>query len=63
LLDEALATVARLPDEQQDQFARILLQHAVLNYMKTRSPGGADHVLSRIEVALSVVADQPRVDM
>jgi hypothetical protein len=28
LLDEAVATVASLPDEQQDEFARILLQLA-----------------------------------
>jgi len=28
LLDEAVATVASLPDEQQDEFAQILLQLA-----------------------------------
>ena len=28
LLEEAVATVASLPDEQQDEFARILLQLA-----------------------------------
>ena len=28
LLDEAVATVASLPDDQQDAFARILLQFA-----------------------------------
>lgn len=28
LLDEAVATVARLPDDQQDELARVLLQLA-----------------------------------
>jgi len=34
---------------------------AILAYIKARSPDGAANVLSRIDEALSIAAEQPRI--